>query len=246
MADLVICVAEETQVAVTALMLKSMTGVSTLMVNAPVFRLENGAELLRQVLANNKRLRTILLNGNQDDEHVVELCAEILEHRTLQKFGAVNWPLTSAIVFAAMLADNKMLTELKLVHCGIVNTKSLAAALRTNKKLRALDLEGNEIEDASPLFEALAVNQTVAALDLSHNKLTSVRALGTALAANRALEIIDLSWNQLTNIAAVEDALRHNNKTLKSLHIGRNRIEHWFRLPKRLHVSGEDDQDVLD
>jgi hypothetical protein len=110
------------------------------------------------------------------------------------------------------LADNKHITSLKFVECGITDEyvfDKITTLLMGNKKNKSnitlIDLSYNEISDAGAahLAEVLKCNSTLQSLDLSGNKIHDEGAeqLAEALEHNNTLKSLFLKNTQIVDAA---------------------------------------------
>jgi Leucine Rich repeat len=108
-----------------------------------------------------------------------------------------------------------------------VSCACLWDAIRDNSVLATLNLTNSLVPpiDLSPLMRGVANHASLKTLHLSYNKLVDVALVAVALRSNTSLEHIFVDYNRIQDDAVLlANALKHN-KTLKTLHLGKNQVD---------------------
>lgn len=207
-------------------------------IRPPSFTDENW-NILAEVIGTTSSLEKLVFIGENaatamQNDKVVDALAENRTIKTLHlqdAYGSVTRGNRGVIALAAILKENTMIDEVRLIYndIGVKGAKAIADALTYNKTLRHFDLNYNKFgkEGAKAIAQALKDNKTLHYIGLGCNQIDSVgaTAIADALKKNTSLQTIDLNYNSIDNEGAkvIADALKENH-SLQELSIEQNKI----------------------
>lgn len=153
------------------------------------------------------------------------MISTISTHRSV----ALSIPPWLEEICVRLRSNDESLTNLNLNirHLPPVSFAYLWDALEENTVLKTLNLTNSLVPplDLRPLLRGLAHHGSLTTLYLSYNKLVDVSLLAMVLRTNTSLENLFLDYNRVQDDAVLLANALNYNRTLKTLHLGKNQID---------------------